>query len=839
MIMTKRLKKPVVTKMCLVLFLLIGVWLGWKGWRIYTLGQAFRDDVQTLQQMARGNVNAETLADVQPLLASARQHATALRSEAAPFLPLTRQMGWVPTYGADLVAARPLLDVAIFSITAAEESLTALVPLAHHTTHTPSLSEALVLAEELEAARPQLEQARAASTQALAAWEQVPHTNLSPQLTRYTQHIEHLLPVLDAGIALAIAADEFADPLLPIVSELEQTQTLSTTLIGPLNQARPQIERARPTLAQAQAAWARIPADDLPPSLQSQVARIAPLLPLLDASVDLVVAADEAIDVLAPVLQKSSDPSVDNSELLAFLGESRPHIDQAQEALTHAREQWAHVPLEDLPAPLQPHLNQMSPMLAQAQDGLSLARMLPDLLGAHGTQTYVFIAQNPDELRASGGFISAVGELIFYQGELEDFWLDNTDSFPPNLYPPPPEPFERYMNIPYWVFRDANWSPDFPAAAEMLRSLYQLERGERPANMIAFTPTAIQYILEATGPVSVEDVANPGSSTLVSAASLEQYIQDQYNTSASQGVHRKAFLEPVMEAIIERLQSDTERIDALAVGRAVLRALNERHLLITVREPDTARQLARQHWDGSVQPGTHDFLMAVDSNMGYTKANFYVQQAMTYTVDLRNPAAPEAELIIQHTHTFPEPHICQHIVEREPLQPGEPLYVYHTRQCYWDYLRVLVPRSSQLLNIQTQPVPAAWNLSHLDSGTATISRGVADTSVIGTFLIVPPGETRETVLRYRLPPDVLEHTTEGWHYRLTVQKQAGREAIPVVVQLRLPAATSVMHAAPALDSQREQHVIWRTTLATDQVFDIVVAPEHDAGSIQQPHGITP
>jgi hypothetical protein len=645
--------------------------------------------------------------------------------------------------------------------------------------------------------------------------------------------------VLDAGIALAIAADELADPLLPVISELEQTQILSTTLIGPLNQARPQIERARPTLAQAQAAWARIPADDLPPSLQSQVARIAPLLPLLDASVDLVVAADEAIDVLAPVLQKSTDPSVDTRELLAYLAETRPHIDQAQEALTHAREQWAHVPLEDLPAPLQPYLNQLSPMLAQAQDGLSLARMLPDLLGAHGTQTYVFVAQNPDELRASGGFISAVGELTFHQGELEDFWLDNTDSFPPNLYPPPPEPFERYMNIPYWVFRDANWSPDFPAAAEMLRSLYQLERGERPANMIAFTPSAIQYLLEATGPVSVEDVANPGSSTLVSAASLQQYIQDQYNTSGPQDVHRKAFLEPLMEAIIERLQADTEHIDALAVGRAVLRALNERHVLIAVREPDVARQLAWQHWDGAVQPGAHDFLMTVDSNMGYTKANFYMQQAMTYTVDLRNPAAPEAELMIQHTHTFPEPRICQHVVDRERRPSDAPPYAWHTRQCYWDYLRVLVPRGSQLLNIQTQPVPAAWNLAHLDDGTATISRGVADTLVIGTFLIVPPGETRETVLRYRLPPDVLEHTTEGWRYRLAIQKQAGREAIPVVVRLRLPAAASVTNAAPAFDSQREQHVIWHATLATDQVFDMVFAPEHDAGSIQQPHGITP
>jgi hypothetical protein len=153
----------------LLLLLLVVIWLGWKGWRISTLAQALRDDAQALQQAASGSPDIDMLEDIQPLLANARQHATALRSEAALFLPLTRYMGWVPTYGADLVAAEPLLDVAAFSTTAAEESLTALLPLAQQIDRTPSLSEARILAEELEAARPQLEQAQAASEQALAA----------------------------------------------------------------------------------------------------------------------------------------------------------------------------------------------------------------------------------------------------------------------------------------------------------------------------------------------------------------------------------------------------------------------------------------------------------------------------------------------------------------------------------------------------------------------------------------------------------------------------------------------------------------------------------------------
>jgi hypothetical protein len=110
--------------------------------------------------------------------------------------------------------------------------------------------------------------------------------------------------------------------------------------------------------------------------------------------------------------------------------------------------------------------------------------------------------------------------------------------------------------------------------------------------------------------------------------------------------------------------------------------------------------------------------------------------------------------------------------------------------------------------------------------------------MFSTFLIVPTGERRETGFRYRLPPDVLEHTAEGWRYRLVLQKQAGREAIPVTVHVRLPADAEVVAATPALASRSQHEVVWNVDLATDQVLDITLAPR-DAISGQQPHGVTP
>jgi hypothetical protein len=293
-----------------------------------------------------------------------------------------------------------------------------------------------------------------------------------------------------------------------------------------------------------------------------------------------------------------------------------------------------------------------------------------------------------------------------------------------------------------------------------------------------------------------------------------------------------------MEAVIDRLESDSADVDMLIVGRKILRALNERHLLIAVKDDAVAEVLARFKWDGAVQTGTHDFLMAVDSNMGYTKANFYIQQAMTYTVDLRDPTVPKAVLTVRYTHTFPHSKPCQYFGDRERRTVDEFLYAYHTRQCYWNYLRVLLPAGSQLTGIQRPSIPDEWGLSDLFNESVHLQQGTADTYMLSTLLVVPPGSAQETVFRYQLPPAVLRRTDQGWQYRLALQKQAGREAIPVTVKVHLPSGATVMTAAPVLDSQNEQGITWNVELATDQLLEVVFA-EDSARIPEQPQGTMP
>ena len=620
--------------------------LGLKGWQLYSGVRAVRDDLRSLATLAQSQPNRSTLSSLGPLLAKARDDTATLRAEAGPLLPLSRYLGWVPVYGADLVAAPPLLDLAV---------------------------------------------------------------------------------------DLTSAADQSYQALAPLLLDRDRAEPINQGMVVRLVQARPQIERARAALHDAAETWRRIPIDTLSPQLRDPLERAMDALPI-------------------------------------------------------------------------------------AQDGLDLALAVPDGLGASGRSEYLLIAQNADELRATGGFISGAGVLAFDQGRLAEFSIDDSatvDNFTANAYPDPPGPMLHYMNLDVWVFRDANWSPDFPTSARAASDLYKLGQARAIPNVIAFDEVFIQKLLSVIGPVSVAGIPYP-----ISSENVFQELRTPYNLPWDEG--REEFKRRLAQVLLGKLQGNPADLDLLALLNVVRRALDERHLLVYVQYPGLARLLAAHGWDGAVRPGDADFLMAVDTNVGYNKVNANIQEELNYTVDLRDPGAPMAELAVHHTHRLKTQEDCrQWGDERGPGLESTKRYAEWMTRCYYDYLRVLIPGGSRLVDSKTQPVPGAWMNSGVgDDGAVTQSEGEAGTATLSTFLVVPFGGERETVFRYRLPAAVLTHDAQGWHYRLKIQKQPGTDAIPLTMTLRLPPGASLLASAPDSTASGDGAFSFALRLDRDQTIDV-------------------
>jgi hypothetical protein len=368
------------------------------------------------------------------------------------------------------------------------------------------------------------------------------------------------------------------------------------------------------------------------------------------------------------------------------------------------------------------------------------------------------------------------------------------------------------MGIEQWVLRDANWSPDFPTVARNASYLYQLKQGRAVSDVLAFEPAAVQLLLGAIGPVSVDDYPEP-----VSVDNLVAYMRDQYNQQFT--TDRKAFLETLGRAIIARLEAAPGKVDSLALARAAERALDERHLLIAVGDPTTAAVLRRRGWDGAVQPGDADFLMVVDSNVGYNKVNPNIRQKLAYSVDLRDPNRPQAELAVHQANPTSIPGECR---QSQTERPGPDWYEQLLVGCYWDYMRVLTPGGSQLLAADTQPTPGKWMLSGFsDDGAIAQFEGEAGATTFATLVVVPSKAERTTSVRYRLPKQVVERDAQGWRYRLHIQKQPGRPLEACTVSVRLPRQAELVASSVAPSRQADGTLHFALDLATDQEIEVL------------------
>ena len=550
---------------------------------------------------------------------------------------------------------------------------------------------------------------------------------------------------------------------------------------------------------------------------------------LLDMAVDMTTAADLVLGPLAPLAAEAlSEEGADRSALLAdglqTLHDARPQLTQA---LAHVRSA-ERARRELTPGALDPRVQAQMPRLDQALELLGLGTraslMLPELLGADEPRTLLVLIENEDELRATGGFISgvaritldgaAVEELVF-----EDSYAIDDFSFP---YPDPPQPLLEYMLSELWLLRDSNWSPDWPTSAQAAIDLYTISREAEIDGVLAIDQRAIRGLIDALGPLYVEGHPEPITGENVIAIARQTWEQG-LEEGGDWWWHRKDFMVDVMQAAVERLSGGLDQAALYRLYKAATTALDEKHVLVYLREPGAAALVSELGWDGAVRDDPGDYFLVVDTNLGFNKANALVRTELEYAVDLSDPALPQARLTVRHHHPLDAREAaCRH----EPRY--DETYAQMTERCYWDYLRVYVPAASTLTEATPHAIPADALLSGRPSpAEVTVGPPEQGRNVFATMLLVRPSETLETRYAYTLPPSIWVARGPQPEYALLIQKQAGTEATPVQVQVRLPEGWTLIRSEPAPASQTASTLEYALTLETDQVLRLTFSDSLD------------
>jgi Protein of unknown function (DUF4012) len=300
---------------------------------------------------------------------------------------------------------------------------------------------------------------------------------------------------------------------------------------------------------------------------------------------------------------------------------------------------------------------------------------LPAFLGADGPRTYLFGADNPAELRGTGGLIGAYALLRIEDGRLSFSSFRPVQSLPllrPSEVPAPNPDYRRLYNPQrtgngFWL--NSNMTPDFPSAAQAFETSFEQVTGQHVDGVVTADPFALRALLEATGPAEV-----PSLGVTVTENDVVPFLANQAYARITNPAERKLVLGAVAETVVQRF---LEAAHGTLAVRSVAKAAGDAHVLVYVNDPTMQSALAGTGAGGAfrVPSGSPaDLLSVVINNGSGNKVDYYVDRDVRYSVTLEPGGGTKATTDVLLTNHAPSGGLPSYVlgpVKGYATEPGQ------------------------------------------------------------------------------------------------------------------------------------------------------------------------
>lgn len=285
-------------------------------------------------------------------------------------------------------------------------------------------------------------------------------------------------------------------------------------------------------------------------------------------------------------------------------------------------------------------LNQLSQTTAELR---YFAAFLEQL--SSGSQTWILLLQNSDELRATGGFPGSYLKVLLQNGKVTDLIVEDIYDADGQFsgFVAPPHGVAEYTSEGNGLrLPDANWNPDFPESAKVLLSFFAQSNRTAVSGIGAVTLQTAEDVLTITGPLYLPDYK-----THLTAENISRVLRDERSDFFPGSVQKKFVLQHALTAGLVSLK-DLSSTQQAAVLQQLLAWTAAKDIQLYAVNPDTQTILTELDLDGSLPP--QPLIGLIESNVGINKANRFIDRtvalevaengAVTLSVVFTNSALP-------------------------------------------------------------------------------------------------------------------------------------------------------------------------------------------------------
>jgi len=638
--------------------------------------------------------------------------------------------------------------------------------------------------------------------------------------------------------------------LIPAFSYIQRALDMKTSLVSTANLALGQFAEAKDSLGSSQFDKAAV---DFSESYQilsdasndidkiggnfSEILRFVPGISRL-ASANYIISAGKHFSLAGKNIAESAESlnaignpldaasKTDQPSLTDLFLNLQSGIQKSSGELSAAQDDLDKVNLDDLPPETKDKFSDLKSKLplvnASLKNFLDYSQIFLDVLGYNGPRKYLFLFENNEEMRSTGGFIGSYGILDIGNGRVKKLFVDD-------IYNPdgqlkarviPPAPSQKMSAV--WTMHDANWFPDFPTSAEKVAWFYEKTGGPTVDGVIAVTPELLEDLLKVTGPIDM-----PEYGKTVDANNFTEVTQQEVEVDYDKELNQpKKFVADLTPKILDKVMSERGIVPMMQTLKAFNSALTEKHLLLYSRNYNIQKLISDQKWSGEILRTDKDYLSVINTNINGYKTDGVIDETIDHKSEIQDDGSIVDTVSITRKHNG-----------------GNEKYDWWNK-VNGDWMRVYVPRNAKLLSVDGQTretVPPALDYASLgfkkdpqvqaeedstriDDQSGTKIYDESNKTVFVNWVYVSPGElttiTYKYVLPFKLSFDALQHPADS--FSILYQKQSGSVGSKLLSQIILPGSFKTIWHWPDESKQDGNALKMETILNTDRFIGLAV-----------------